>query len=64
MANGIMWATIDDNYIRKLNYPFVDRQNYYSSLEELVTKDMHKEGINYPYCEVEAVQNYWKERLE
>lgn len=63
-ANAMIYSgNIDENYIHK----FSDPHYYYNTdslLEDLVQIDMRDHGINYPYCEVEAVKNYWKERLE
>jgi hypothetical protein len=35
-----------------------------SLLEQLVIEDMKNHNIDYPYCSVDDVKNYWKERLQ
>jgi hypothetical protein len=35
----------------------------YSALELLVIKDMHENGLDYPFISVDAVKEYWRERL-
>lgn len=52
----LMFETVD------LPVPVIG-YSFNSDLERLVQGDMKKHGINYPYCSVDDVKAYWKQRL-